>query len=188
MRKLLRQSLHQTVLPSPLHIFIIAAFQVFGSHMFDEMFRGYAVLTLVVLVVMIVIIIGSILIVLIEAPMPGANIKTGDDAVWWAIVTVSTVGYGDTYPMTPAGRLIGAAMIVMGVSLFSVLTSYIATQFMARRRISSVSEVELLRQEMRAAFVEFRRRAADENAALQAELTMLRRLLMEIADTTPPEA
>lgn len=141
----------------------------------------------VVFVVMFVVIIGSILIVLIEAPVPGANIKTGDDAVWWAIVTVSTVGYGDKYPVTLAGRLIGTAMIVMGVSLFSVLTSYIATQFMARRRSSNISEVELLRQEMRAAFVESQRHAAAENAALQAEITTLRRLLTKTVDTTPPE-
>lgn len=68
------------------------------------------------------------------------NIKSGEDAVWWSIVTVATVGYGDRFPVTAMGRLIGAAMIVMGVSLFSVLTSYIATQFMARRKTAGPSE------------------------------------------------
>lgn len=102
----------------------------------------------VVLVVILVVTFGSIFIVLIEAPVAGANIKTGGDAVWWSIVTVSTVGYGDRFPVTDAGRLIGTLMIVMGVSLFSVLTSYIATQFMARRTASGPSETELLRHEV----------------------------------------
>jgi voltage-gated potassium channel len=80
----------------------------------------------------------------------GANIKNGSDAVWWSIVTVATVGYGDRFPVTNEGRLIGTLMIVMGVSLFSVLTSYIATQFMARRKGSGPSETELLRREVAA--------------------------------------
>lgn len=138
----------------------------------------------VVLVVLVVVTIGSVLIVLIEAPVKNANIKTGEDAVWWAIVTVATVGYGDKFPVTPMGRLIGTAMIVVGVSLFSVLTSYIATQFMARRKSTGVSEVELLRQEMQAAFVESQHRAAAGNAVLQAEIAALRELLTA-NDTSP---
>jgi voltage-gated potassium channel len=138
----------------------------------------------VVLVVLLVVTIGSVLIVLIEAPVKNANIKTGEDAVWWAIVTVATVGYGDKFPVTPMGRLIGTAMIVVGVSLFSVLTSYIATQFMARRKSTGVSEVELLRQEMQAAFVESQHRAAAGNAVLQAEIAALRELLTA-NDTSP---
>ncbi len=102
----------------------------------------------VALVVIVVVTVGSILIVLIEAPVEGANIKTGSDAVWWSIVTVSTVGYGDRFPVTDAGRLIGTLMIVMGVSLFSVLTSYIATQFMARRKGAGPSETDLLRRDL----------------------------------------
>jgi voltage-gated potassium channel len=134
-------------------------------------------LLIVVLVVLVVVTVGSILIVLVEAPMENANIKTGEDAVWWAIVTVSTVGYGDRFPVTALGRLIGTAMIVMGVSLFSVLTSYIATQFMALRKAAGPSETALLRDEMAQAFTELRRTTAAENAALQAELAALRELL-----------
>lgn len=135
----------------------------------------------VALIVIVVVTAGSILIVLIEAPVEGANIKTGSDAVWWSIVTVSTVGYGDRYPVTDAGRLIGTTMIVMGVSLFSVLTSYIATQFMARRKGSGPSETDLLRRDLAQQVDGLRGQAADENAALRAEVAQLRSLLAQLA-------
>jgi voltage-gated potassium channel len=144
-------------------------------------------LLIVVLVVLVVVTVGSILIVLVEAPVASANIKNGEDAVWWSIVTVSTVGYGDRFPVTPLGRLIGTAMIVMGVSLFSVLTSYIATQFMARRKTAVQSEHELLRQQLEQTLREWRRSTESENAALRAEVAALRRLLMERAPAQPHE-
>ncbi|MBK8046881.1 MAG: hypothetical protein IPK16_07005 [Anaerolineales bacterium] len=72
-------------------------------------------------------------------------------------------------------------MIVMGVSLFSVLTSYVATQFMARRKSSGPSEVELLRMEMVKQFEAARARDLEENAALQRKIEELRRSL----DTRP---
>ncbi len=141
----------------------------------------------VVLVVLVVVTLGSIAIVLVEAPMENANIKTGEDAVWWSIVTVATVGYGDRFPVTSMGRLIGTTMIVMGVSLFSVFTSYVATQFMARRKSVGPSETEVLRNEMGQAFAELRRSTAAENAALHDELTALRSLLANPAKAAPPD-
>lgn len=142
-------------------------------------------LLIVVLVVLVVVTVGSIFIVLVEAPVESANIKSGEDAVWWSIVTVSTVGYGDRFPVTPLGRLIGTAMIVMGVSLFSVLTSYIATQFMALRKGMGPSETELLRRQMEKSFAEWRRSTEAENAALRAEVATLRDLLLEGAAAIP---
>jgi hypothetical protein len=76
-------------------------------------------------------------------------------------------------------------MIVMGVSLFSVLTSYIATQFMARRKGTGPSELELLRRQMEQSFAEWRRSAEAENAALRDEVSALRRLLMDVAAVKP---
>ena len=137
----------------------------------------------VVLVVLLVVTVGSILIVLSEGPVAEANIKSGADAVWWAIVTVATVGYGDRYPVTPLGRLIGAVMIVMGVSLFSVLTSYIATQFMARRKSAGQSDTELVRMQVEQSIAEWRRSAEAESAALRQEVAALRCLIMDMAGT-----
>ena len=130
------------------------------------------------LIVLVVVTVGSILIVLIEKGAPNGNILTGEDAVWWSIVTIATVGYGDRYPTTPAGRLIGVAMIVVGVSLFSVLTSFIATGFVARRRsMEQKSETAALRDDLVEILAEQRRSAQLEAAELRAELAQLRQLL-----------
>ena len=81
----------------------------------------------------IVLELGSILILRAEANEPLTNIHTPGDALWWSLVTMATVGYGDLYPVTPAGRLIGSVMIVTGVGLFTSLTSFMAHWFIVRR-------------------------------------------------------
>ncbi len=131
-----------------------------------------------ILIVLVVVTVGSILIVLVESDAPTGNILTGEDAVWWSIVTIATVGYGDRYPTTSIGRLIGMAMIVMGVSLFSVLTSYIATGFLSRRQsVEQKSEVSALRDDLIELLTEQRRSAEEEAADLRAEIAELRRSL-----------
>jgi hypothetical protein len=58
---------------------------------------------------------------------PNSNIKTAEDAIWWTITTITTVGYGDRYPVTTAGRIIGMIVMVSGVGLFGTYTAYIAS-------------------------------------------------------------
>jgi voltage-gated potassium channel len=50
-------------------------------------------------------------------------------AMWWAIVTIATVGYGDMYPMTPAGKVFGGAVMVIGIAIFAVPAGILATGF-----------------------------------------------------------
>lgn len=59
-----------------------------------------------------------------------SNIKTAGDALWWALVTVTTIGYGDRYPVTTEGRIIAACLIVVGSGLFATFTAYIASTFL----------------------------------------------------------
>jgi voltage-gated potassium channel len=66
-----------------------------------------------------------------EGSAPDASITTGQDAIWYLIVTMSTVGYGDLYPVTDLGRLIGSVIIVVGVGVFGTLTGFLANAFMA---------------------------------------------------------
>jgi voltage-gated potassium channel Kch len=74
---------------------------------------------------------GSLSILHIEEYAPNANIKSASDALWYTIVTISTVGYGDRFPVTDAGRLVGALIIVVGVGIFGTFTGYLANFFLA---------------------------------------------------------
>lgn len=64
-----------------------------------------------------------------EHNAPGANIKTIGDALWWSATTVTTVGYGDRYPVTTAGRFIAVALMVTGIALVGAVTAAIAAWF-----------------------------------------------------------
>lgn len=75
-----------------------------------------------------------------ERRAPGGNIRTFADALWWALTTVTTVGYGDRYPTTGTGRLIAAALMIVGIALLGVVTATMAAWFVNRLR--SVQEVE----------------------------------------------
>lgn len=61
------------------------------------------------------------------------NIRTGGDALWWAMTTITTVGYGDTYPVTDWGRITAAIVMAVGVVIFGVLSSYLAATFISSR-------------------------------------------------------
>jgi voltage-gated potassium channel len=96
--------------------------------------RAQSTLLGAVFAAIIVLEAAAILILGAESNSSQANIQTAGDAVWWTIVTVATVGYGDKYPVTPAGRLIGVLVMVVGVGLFSVLTSFLAQWFVRSRQ------------------------------------------------------
>lgn len=85
---------------------------------------------------------------------PDSNIKTPADALWWAFVTVTTVGYGDKYPVTVEGRLVAAVLMIAGVGLFGTLSGYIATYFLEAeneaRESKDESEISNIKRELAA--------------------------------------
>ncbi len=95
-------------------------------------FRGFLVLVLVVMLM------GAALVYGFERGHPEANITTPADALWWALVTATTVGYGDRYPLTAEGRAVAGVLMLLGISLLSVVTANIAAFFVER----STGEVE----------------------------------------------
>lgn len=66
-----------------------------------------------------------------EQDAPGANITSIGDALWWAATTVTTVGYGDRYPVTTTGRVIAVTLMIVGIALVGAITASIAAWFVS---------------------------------------------------------
>ncbi len=77
----------------------------------------------------VVVVLGSAAAALAVEENAGGSIDSLGDALWWAVTTVTTVGYGDQFPVTPAGRGIAAFLMLAGIALFGVLTANIAAFF-----------------------------------------------------------
>lgn len=128
--------------------------------------RAGATFLLTVFMVMVVVEFAGMAIFVIESPAAGANIHSPSDAIWWGFVTITTVGYGDRYPVTDAGRFVGTLTLFAGIALFSVFTGFIANAFLAprapRRRLGHLPQdsLEADVDELRRMLVEQEERAA----------------------------
>ena len=100
-------------------------------HIFKNKAEG--TLTSVSIFAILIVIFSAIAILQVEN-VPESNIHTAEDALWWAYVTVTTVGYGDKYPVTTEGRLIASVLMTVGVGLFGTFTAFIATLFVRDQR------------------------------------------------------
>jgi voltage-gated potassium channel Kch len=93
--------------------------------------RAANALLTVVFLVFCVLEFGSLAVLQAESTSRSANITSASDAIWWAYVTITTVGYGDQYPVTNAGRLVGIFVMTAGVGLFGTLSGFLANTFLA---------------------------------------------------------
>ena len=84
-------------------------------------------LTLVVTAVSVVVVLGGgTALWVLEAGHPDASLRSWGDAVWWALSTMTTVGYGDFVPVTTAGRLVAAFVMVVGVAVIGAVAAVVA--------------------------------------------------------------
>ncbi len=104
--------------------------------------RANSALMTLLLMGILVLQFGSISILYVEEDAEGANITSASDALWYTVVTISTVGYGDQYPVTNAGRLIGTLIIVVGVGIFGTFTGYLANLFLGPRKAAEDTEAD----------------------------------------------
>jgi voltage-gated potassium channel len=128
--------------------------------------RGQYAAFVSIMAAMIVLVICSVLVLQFESRAADANITTGGDALWWALVTITTVGYGDFFPVTAAGRVTGAFVMFAGVGIIGALASILASVLVA----PTEDEVE----PDKAATA---RTVQEELVDIKAELTALRRSL-----------
>ncbi len=129
---------------------------------------------------------GSMLILRAESDAPLANINTADDALWWVFVTISTVGYGDKYPVTDAGRFVAIFVIFAGVGVFGTLSGYLANAFLGQRRRetetktdSAADPVLVELKALHEAQAEAQAKQEEANESLQARLVKLEKLLQK---------
>jgi voltage-gated potassium channel len=92
--------------------------------------RADSALYVTVILALLVVMFGSMTVLAFEVRAPDGNIQSGGEAVWWSLVTITTVGYGDFFPTSPGGRLVGVLTMIVGIGLFGVLTSVMATKFL----------------------------------------------------------
>lgn len=131
-----------------------------------------ALLTL--LIGILVLEFGSLAILSVERSSPEANITTAADALWYVIVTMSTVGYGDAYPVSTAGRELATLIIVVGVGIVGTLTGYLANLFLAPRTEPPVPEVATTVDAVGQRLQQLQELLAEQQAAV-AELELMLR-------------
>lgn len=102
-------------------------------YVFESRVKG--TFTAVSIIAVLMILFSSVAILQVEN-QPNSNIKSAEDALWWSYVTITTVGYGDKYPVTTEGRLIAAVLMTVGVGLFGTFTGFLASWFVAERKKS----------------------------------------------------
>ena len=93
--------------------------------------RAGNALFMVVFLVLCVWEFGALAVLAAESRSPDANITNASDALWWDFVTITTVGYGDRFPTTNAGRIVGVFVMIAGVGLFGTLSGFLANTFLS---------------------------------------------------------
>lgn len=90
-------------------------------------------LNYVLLVAVALVFLAAALVVEFERGHEAASIESYPDALWWAVTTITTVGYGDAFPLSPAGRGVAVFLMVAGIAVFGVLTASIAAYFVEQK-------------------------------------------------------
>jgi voltage-gated potassium channel len=95
--------------------------------------KKQSALTSVALISILMVIFSSIAILQFETDVK-SNIKTAEDAIWWSYVTITTVGYGDKFPITTEGRIIGAILMTVGLGIFGTFTALVSSWFLENNK------------------------------------------------------
>ncbi len=123
--------------------------------------------------VLLLIYVSSLAILAEERGHPGATITSLGKAVWWAVTTVTTVGYGDLYPVTVPGRVIAALLMIGGISLIGVVTASLASWIVQRvsetdtaNQVATATHIDELRNEINTLAEELRQIAPNAAAGV----------------------
>jgi len=148
----------------PLRILRLVVLVEVMQKLFGDAFRGRIVVYTASSAVLLLYA-ASLAVLQAERPHPRANIKNFGDAVWWSITTITTVGYGDFYPITPMGRVVAGLLMVGGISIIGMITATVATWIVQR-----VADVDSAQQTATAGQIE----------QLRGEIAQLKQMVAEI--------
>jgi voltage-gated potassium channel len=142
-----------------------------GVVLFDGLKRIRAVLThrglhFVLLAATGIVVASAALVLSFEQHAKGSNIHNYADALWWAVVTVTTIGYGDHYPVSAGGRGVAVVLMLVGIGLIGVLTATVASFFIQRQSAEGDERLD----------------------AVQSQLDEIQGLLRQIAARSQPAA
>jgi voltage-gated potassium channel len=104
--------------------------------------RAQSLLLSVLFGCFLIVDVGAMAMLHFEKGVTGSNIQSVQDAFWWAVVTMTTVGYGDHYPVTPQGRLVAACLMIMGIGLFGSLTAYLSSNLLKKDAEKEVGDLK----------------------------------------------
>jgi voltage-gated potassium channel len=96
----------------------------------------------VLLAVILIVFAAAAMELYFETGAPGANIHNFGDALWWAVVTVTTVGYGDKFPVTAGGRGVAIVLMLVGIGLLGTLTATVASYFVGQQQDKDTAELD----------------------------------------------
>ena len=127
------------------------------------------------IIIILIIIFGGIGVYLVEHKHQGANITTLGEALWWAVVTITTVGYGDYYPVTAIGRIIAIFVMFSGIG---IVVAVLGTT--TQRRLQRVESRYKSKTEVQSVLL------ADEKTAIIDKIKGIEKLTEEDFDTLLP--
>jgi voltage-gated potassium channel len=136
--------------------------------------RGQYAAFITIMAASVVLVVSSIVVLAFESGSADGNIKSGGDALWWAIVTMTTVGYGDRFPVTMGGRITAVFVMFMGVGIIGALASILASFLVAPSGPEPVDDSAMESIESSTAPSP---EVHDELRAIRAELEALRKTL-----------
>jgi voltage-gated potassium channel len=105
---------------------------------------------------------GAALVLVVEKDASTSNIRSFPDAIWWAISTVATVGYGDKYPVTAEGRAIAIVLMLLGIGLFGLIAATLSSFFVEQHTKNQLDEVVSRLEAIERALVEAQAAAGND--------------------------
>lgn len=167
---------------------VIRLFVEFGARNLVTQFvthRAENALLTVVFLVMCVLEFGAMAVLRAELAAENGNIKSASDALWWTYVTITTVGYGDRFPTSNTGRIVGLFVMTAGVGLFGTLSGFLANTFLTPPAKTEEEEPAAAAGTPMARLAELRRLVEAQEAAaaeFRRQLDEMERVLLEPAE------